>query len=288
MKKGLLSIIHSVFKIRFMEAFLLGRLKNSNSKNFLLKLAPPNTAYDNFDIRHCTRYGINYKLHLNDYQSWVLYFYSDSDSSFGCLKYLKKGDVAIDVGGNIGQTALMIAKKVDTNGKVISFEPFASTYDRFRENLKLNPSITNVTLEKLALGEKAMEMEMYVENKKNSGGNRIKPQENETITRLQKVIGTTLDAYCTNAGLNKITLIKIDVEGFEMKVLNGAKDVIKKFKPDLYLEANDANLRSQGDSLEKMFDFLEENAYTIFDAETGALLKKWTECTSWDIYCKAN
>jgi FkbM family methyltransferase len=280
-------MIHAIFKVRFMESFLVSRLKNSAAKNSLLKLAPPNTAYRESDTRSCTRYGVNYKLYLNDYQSWVLYFYSDSDSSFGCLKFLKQGDVAIDVGGNIGQTALMMAKAVGPKGKVISFEPFAKTYDRFQTNLSLNPEISNIRVEKLALGEKAAELEMYVENEKNSGGNRIKPQNEKISSALEKVTTLTLDDYYSKNGADKISLIKVDVEGFEMKVLRGAQEVIKKFRPDLFVEVNDANLRLQGDSLEMVFNFLKENGYCVFDPETSSELKYVNEVKVSDIYCTA-
>jgi FkbM family methyltransferase len=287
MKKSLLNVIHTIFKIRFMESFLVSCLKNSASKKFLLKLAPPNTTYREADTRLCNRYGINYKLNLNDYQSWVLYFYSDSDSSFGCLKYIRQGDLVIDVGGNIGQTALMMAKAVGAKGKVISFEPFAETHDRFQKNLSINPNISNVRLEKLALGEKAAELEMYVENEKNSGGNRIKPQGEKTSSDIQKVTTVTLDEYYSKVGAGKISLIKIDVEGFEMKVLRGAQELIKKSKPDLFVEVNDANLRLQGDSLEIMFNFLKENGYRIFDPETSIELKDTNKIKCSDIYCTA-
>ena len=288
MKSFLLKIVHTVFMIQPMESFLIWWIKRSSNRRSVIKLAPPNTCYSDRDVRHCKRYGIEYKLNLNDYQSWLLFFFSESDSSFGSLKYLKEGDVVMDVGGNIGQTALMMAKKLGDSGKVYSFEPFTTTHDRFKENLSLNPSIRNITLLKLALGEKAEKLVMYVENIKNSGGNRIKPIGKEVNAEVEEVEITTLDEFSKSHTINKIDLIKIDVEGFEMKVLLGSQGIIQKFKPALFIEANDTNLKAQGDSLQFMSDFLKRNGYTIFNADTEMELSLGWESSfkGSDIYCK--
>lgn len=272
-----------------MESFLIWCIQHTNNRKRIIKLAPPNTYYCDEDIRYCERYGIKYKLNLNDYQSWLLYFFSDNDSSFGSLKHLKEGDVVIDVGGNIGQTALMMAKKVGHGGRVYSFEPFTRTYDRFKENLSLNPSVQNIILHKLALGAKAEKLTMYVENEKNSGGNRIKPIGKEVNTEVEEVNISTLDEYSNSNSINKVDLIKIDVEGFEMKVLLGSQMIIQKFKPSLFIEANDKNLRAQGDSLLLMSDFLKRNGYAIFNAENDLeLTLGWeNDFKGSDIYCKA-
>jgi FkbM family methyltransferase len=288
MKVSLLNSIYAIFKIRFMEYFLVWLLKISRSKT-LVKFAPPNTHYKENDIRFCNRYGIEYKLDLNDYQSWLLYFFSDEDSSFGALNYLNNGDVCVDVGGNIGQTALMMAIKVGPQGKVFSFEPFERTHASFQNNLALNPHITNVKLERMAVGETSGELTMYVENKRNSGGNRIKPVDKNVNAEVQKVKVVSLDEYfLKDTSLTKVDLIKIDVEGFEMKVLKGAHELITKFRPALFVEINDANLRSQGDSLEGMLDFLTAKGYSIFDPQDGTELQRGAAAhfKGSDIYCK--
>ncbi len=271
-----------------MESFLIWWIQRTKKRNVIIKLAPPNTFYTERDVRYCKRFGIEFKLNLNDYQSWVLYFFSENDSSFGSLKYLKEGDVVIDVGGNIGQTALMMAERIGGSGKVYSFEPFTKTYKRFKENLSLNPSIYNITLEHLALGEKAEKLTMYVENAKNSGGNRIKPAGKKVSTQIEEVVVTTLDEYSKTNAISKINLIKIDVEGFEMKVLEGSQTTIREFKPALFIEANDANLEAQGASLKAMSDFLKRNGYTIFNAENNMELNLGWENNfkGSDIYCK--
>ncbi|MDZ4664885.1 MAG: FkbM family methyltransferase [Bacteroidota bacterium] len=288
MKSLLLRIVHTAFKIRPMESFLIWWIQRTKKRNVIIKLAPPNTFYTERDVRYCKRFGIEFKLNLNDYQSWVLYFFSENDSSFGSLKYLKEGDVVIDVGGNIGQTALMMAERIGGSGKVYSFEPFTKTYKRFKENLSLNPSIYNITLEHLALGEKAEKLTMYVENAKNSGGNRIKPAGKKVSTQIEEVVVTTLDEYSKTNAISKINLIKIDVEGFEMKVLEGSQTTIREFKPALFIEANDANLEAQGASLKAMSDFLKRNGYTIFNAENNMELNLGWENNfkGSDIYCK--
>src|SRR6476619_795183 len=89
--------------------FSLGKFPNNR---LLKRIIPSNEYYPLKSIRHCRRQGINYSLDIHDYQNWLIYFYSESDSSSGALSYLKKDDIVLDIGGNIGQTALMMAKKV--------------------------------------------------------------------------------------------------------------------------------------------------------------------------------
>jgi len=208
MKSLFLRLVHYIFKLRILENLLVSLIQKSTDRSWLIKLAPPNTYYNQHDLRYCDRYGITYKLYLYDYQSWLLYYFSENDSSFGALKYLKTGDSAIDVGGNIGQTALMMAKKVGQNGRVYSFEPFKRTFSAFKDNLSLNPKLTNVILENLALGEKSEKLNMYVENIMNSGSNRIKPPGKVVSSEVEEVSIITLDEYIINNRLNEINLIK--------------------------------------------------------------------------------
>lgn len=290
MKAVIVRSIQAIFKFRPFEKLLVGLIKMFPGLRFLKKLACQNKNYSTRAIRTCKRYGINYELCLNDYQCWVLYFYSDSDSSFGVLKHIKEGQVIIDVGGNIGQTAMMMALKTGSAGKIISFEPYKKTHDAFLKNLSLNKNIENVVAEKFALGEQATQLGMLEECTTNSGGTRLASITDTAHAHTQVVNVITLDSYIEEKKLNRVDFMKIDVEGFEMKVLLGGKKTLQKYFPELYIEIDDFNLKKQNNSAQEMLDFLGEMGYTIHDVATGNQILAYDQMTkgSRDIYCFNN
>ena len=288
MKRSIVIFVQRLFLLPFMEKLLVWTTEKFPHTPIIRKFAPQNYEYSAKEVRICKRYGINYRLYIRDYQSWLLYFFCDYDSSFDILKNVKEGFTIIDVGGNIGQTAMMMAKQTGLNGRVISFEPFQKTYEDFKYNLLLNKNIQNITLENIGLGERSENLQMVEECETNSGGNRIAISEGEKKEESPYVHIISLDEYIEKQKVKKIDLIKIDVEGFEMKVLKGAKNTLKKDKPDLFIEIDNDNLGKQGDSAESMINFLLENNYAIFDVSNSKKIMNYNEMLpkSRDIFCK--
>jgi FkbM family methyltransferase len=281
-------IVRKLFTVRPFETILTALLKNFPD-NFLLKgVRPSNAYYKASSIRVCNRYGVNYRLDISDYQNWLLYFYCKTDSSFGLLSYLKSGDIILDMGGNIGQTAMMMAKTAGEQCKVYSFEPFPDTYSKFVANLKLNPSLEKrVVITHCALGDTPSMLQMYKDCESNSGSNRIvtsKAVEKEMV----QVPVSTIDIFAKENNLTKIDFIKIDVEGFEMNVLKGAAITLQSLKPQLFIELNDGSLKEQGSSAEELLSFLKAIGYKIFkDGETTEI-KDEDVLKHIDIYCQCN
>lgn len=214
---------------------------------------------------------MSFELRLNDYMDWLLYFHSDSDSSAPVLEYIKESDIVLDIGGNIGQTALFMAKKTGSKGRVVSFEPVPATYKRFITNLELNPEIRNLTVENIALGDTHEKLKMLAETGGNSGQNRVLSQNN-TDANVVEVEVMPLSSYLMNKPLPRINVVKIDVEGFEHHVLKGAAGVFKEHRPILYIELSENNLRQQGTSANEVVRFLNELSYRVTDVNSGEIL----------------
>ena len=286
-KESIKKIIHLPFVYRPFDSLLAAITANLSDGHPMRKLIPGNEEFHKNTIRYCTRNNIRYCVDLNDYQAWLIYFSFKIDSSFDTLKYVNPGDVVIDVGGNIGQTALSVAKKTGVEGKVISFEPYPGTNKQFKKNLSLNPGISNIELVDYGLGDKPGSFEMFQACTTNSGANRITPGVERALAGEQVINVITLDSYIDSKGLNKIDLIKLDVEGFEMKVLSGARGTIVRYKPDLFVEVDDANLRMQGDSVKDIFNYFKELDYSIVDVETNEVVEEYKvlENRHTDILC---
>jgi FkbM family methyltransferase len=237
------------------------------------RVMPHNEHYPPNSLRRARRHGIDWELDLSDWPDWCLYFHSNADSPLGVLSYVVEGDVVIDVGGNIGQTALPLALALGDDGRVISFEPFPDTRRRFCRNLELNPDL-GVTVEPLALGNAPGIAKMVRRCRTNSGANQIADEG-------QQVRVVTLDEYASE--MDRVDLIKVDVEGYELKVLEGAAGLLDKHRPRLYIELDDAALVRHGASAHQLLNFIASKGYRITDAATGGQVNPERHS---DIYCR--
>lgn len=130
--------------------------------------------------------------------------------------YCQPGDVAIDVGANIGEVSIICSQAVGAEGRVLAFEPNPRIYQYLLGNLTLN-RCANVTAANLALG--ATEGRVRMSNDKHDDMNRI------VASGAIEVACSTLDAQLPEA---PIALLKVDVEGSELRVLEGARRALER------------------------------------------------------------
>jgi FkbM family methyltransferase len=170
-----------------------------------------------------------------------------------------RGGVFIDVGANIGNHSVYFSKFLAD--AAIAIEPSLRALKCLRRNISLN-NITNCVVVECAVGETCTEGELVlpVRLKRNLGGSRVKMLSDgkllgEDVFVESRVLVRPLDDIVrefqtvANAG---ISLIKIDVEGMELSVLKGARDVLERHKPDICTEAwSDSNRDAISDFLNK-------------------------------------
>lgn len=287
LKKRILSAIKRLLTIRAFERVILLFSKNIEYGKFLTKLVPEPHYYRKGSIREVTRHGINYRLDISDMVDWYIYFGFKQSAHLQLYKCIKPNHVIIDVGANIGLVSLKSSKLTSASGAVHSFEPDPINFERLTKNIELN-NFSNITSNRLGLGDinGAFELETIDEN--NLGMHRIALQGAKQNSTQITVI--TLDEYLDNNTLERVDIIKIDVEGFEMKVLNGAKKCLNKYHPILFIELDDLFLQAQGDSAEILITFIEEQGYTITRCDTEEQITSkmnFTNC-HFDILCIHN
>lgn len=155
-------------------------------------------------------------------------------SEFDLLKiYIKKGWHCLDIGANIGTHTLFFADAVGEDGLVIAFEPQRLIYQLLAANIALN-SILNVFSCRAAIGDCQGRVKLspidYL-NPGNFGAVRVEELQEEAN------FFNSVDLICIDhLNLKRVDLIKIDVEGYESKVLEGAKKTIQRGRPLLYVE----------------------------------------------------
>ena len=151
------------------------------------------------------------------------------------LSYVQPGDIVVEVGANIGCDTVPLAQRVTDAGRVFAFEPQRIIYQMLCANLAIN-GIWNVIAERGALGAAPGIMQVPPVDYAQIGNFGGVPLQ-ETGAEPVQVIA--LDAY----RLTRCDLLKIDVEGMELAVLQGAADTIARLRPVIYCE-NDREEKS--------------------------------------------
>lgn len=170
--------------------------------------------------------------------------WSDVEVQF-FLENLTSSSNVIEVGSNIGMHAVPIAKKISEGGKLFCFEPQRVIFQTLCANLSLN-NLTNVYAYNLGVGEDEQLIEISSSNYEiawNYGSFSLDKgfsTEDDFIgvesRELIHVI--SLDKHPEVNRLEDIDLLKIDAEGFELNVLNGARSLIERHKPIIFVEAH--------------------------------------------------
>ncbi|MBS1682687.1 MAG: FkbM family methyltransferase [Bacteroidetes bacterium] len=173
-------------------------------------------------------------------------------------RFLKKDMVAIDVGANLGEYTVFMAKRLG-EGSVYSFEPMSSTRQQLEENIKLN-QFKNVVVVGHGLSDREHQLQIHEVDDAHEGlatfylGDR--KVKNSFEVQLKK-----LDDEIESLGIKKIDFIKIDVEGSELPALKGSLQSINKWKPIILVEVNEPTYRAAGYSLDELQRFFSEINY---------------------------
>ena len=139
----------------------------------------------------------------------------------------------LDVGANVGAVTLALAKYAGPHGKVYAFEPGPPNQQRLRRNLALNPALAART-EVLECGVGERPGELWWAEETGNPGNALLSELSEKGTHQIPVI--TLDGFVRERPLDRVNFVKIDVEGMELQVMRGARELLRKFHPALYFE----------------------------------------------------
>ena len=234
------------------------------------KLTPNHYSFPAPAPRTISRYGFRFDVDISDLVGWYVYFGFRDPSHDLFVAECRPGDVVLDVGANIGITALRASAAVGSVGRVYAFEPDPINCRQFSRHVSLN-GVTNVEIIELGLSDLPGSAQLEVVNAGNRGMNRIErtPSEsaNGALVRL-----TTVDDFVTGRSLERLNVIKADVEGFEGAVLRGAARTLSRFRPTLFLEFDDQMLEYQGDTASGLLALLHDLGYQVYRADTGDLL----------------
>jgi FkbM family methyltransferase len=191
------------------------------------------------------------QLNLQNWSDRRTYFsgrYYQPDISRLLEQLLRPGDQYVDVGANIGLTALLARSRIGATGKGVAFEPNPAAFTRLRDHFTLN-GITNFELIPRAVSDSESVLYLFVPRDEMLLGTFVPEKDEGTRVRVQT---EPADRYVAAFDPDKSTLIKIDVEGFEVQVLRGMQSLLARPNVMVVTEIADAKLRRAGHSREEV------------------------------------
>jgi FkbM family methyltransferase len=187
---------------------------------------------------------------------------------------LRPGDVMIDAGANIGLFTVLAAAHVGSHGRVIACEPSTPTMELLRDNVARN-GFDWVELREVALAEQPGRLEMQV-FEPGSGFSSFAPAETSGASTIEVDV-TTLDEVAGEL-LERTRLVKLDVEGAELRALRGAGALLERARPDFIVELEPEHLERQGArvaDLQALFDDAGYLGYAICETGLEPLRTSW-------------
>jgi len=218
-----------------------------------------------------TKLGRNLKVRIypHDVIGKYIYvngFFEKAECKF-VMKFLKPGMLFFDIGANLGQYTLLAAKRVGTEGQVHSFEPCNRMFAEMEFNVKLNELSNICVLNKTALSNKVgtAKLSRYEAGSEVYGSLGAQYQSDTPIIDHEVVKTTTLDTYVEEKGIDRIDLIKMDIEGAELLALQGSEHTLSKsIAPAIVLEMADFNTVGFGYQAIEIWDYLEMLGYNMY------------------------
>lgn len=228
-----------------------------------------------FPTHVVARRGIKYRLDLREVVDFATYFGGWEPETIKFIdERLKSGDVVIEVGANVGVQTLQIAKRVYPTGHVYAFEPTRFALSKLADNLALNPALSKCVTVKPNL---VTDHELDVPLTGIKSSYRVDLRDEASPEQVGQEDAVCLDAFVEAHGLTKVDLLKIDVDGYDFKVLRGARRTIESCRPEIYIELDEAMLNRQGDSVRDILDLLFQAGYEGCFARDGRRLQDITD-----------
>ena len=163
------------------------------------------------------------------------------------VKLLPERGVFLDIGANVGLFTFSICERMP-RVRVHAFEPHPELFKCLEETVASNRLSNEITLHAVALGKKAGHFRLFLDES-DSGGHSLKQevlQNNKLESSSHRVRVIPLDDLAEVQSLDRIDVIKIDVQGAELECVSGAARTFEKFRPAILIECeNEKLLRSE-------------------------------------------
>lgn len=202
--------------------------------------------------------------------AWHIFFFGAYEPELRSIlgAIIPPGGIAIDIGANVGWHTLLMSRLAGSAGRVFAIEANPSVYARLAKHLVLNRA-SNVLSMMVAAGDREGTVAFFGPSASDprSGDGHIEVGTSLSDENSIQVRTITLDAIVEDARINRLDAIKIDVEGFEWPVLQGARKTVERYRPHIIFEYNQDYSSRGGGSAVVLEEFFKELGYQLFRIE---------------------
>ena len=181
-------------------------------------------------------------------------------------KFVKEGDLVIDIGANIGDTTVPMGLAAGKSGLALGFDPNPYVFKILTENTRLNKDKLNIQALPFAISVR--EEEFYFISSEasfvNGGISPTKESRHGKFVYPEKIKGVQLMNFLEKNYVNwlpKLSFIKVDTEGYDKEILKSIADLIAKYKPVIVAESFGKN--TDAEKME-LFEIIAQHGYKIF------------------------
>lgn len=185
-------------------------------------------------------------------------------------RHVRPGMTVVDVGANYGLHSVYCAQLVGPRGHVYSFEPFRRSFNELVKNIRINAIEDRITAEQMGLSNTQGKVKLFVSPALGGGATSMRERWAGT-NYTETATLTTLDHYVSIHKIPCVDVIKCDVEGAEMLVFSGAKEVLRRWHPVVLFEAIDNHTKLFNYEVSGLLDFFASYAYTLYRIVDGRL-----------------
>ena len=205
------------------------------------------------------------------YRAWKYKNRYESDEINFLLSHVRPGSIVVDIGCYKGTFLYWFRKAVGKQGKVFAFEPQPSLA-QYLKKMVAKLGYKNVAVEWLGMSSQQGKLPLYFGNttgEPSTGATLEKRILDEHDQYQVEVDVDTLDNYFMDAARRPVSFIKCDVEGHELDVFEGGKQLLKEDMPIILFECEARHLH--GRSMKEIFSFLEAFGYNGYFLNNGKL-----------------
>jgi FkbM family methyltransferase len=219
------------------------------------------------------RGGFRWELDLHEGIDFSIYLLGAFEKSTVATlqKLIQPGDVVMDVGANIGAHTLGMARSTGPTGRVFAIEPTDYAFAKLQRNIALNGDMRAwVQAHQILLAaesEAPRQPEIYASWPLRTDG-PVHPKHRGRLATTQHATVATLDAFVGRTGIDRLNLIKIDVDGHEYPVLKGATKSLARFRPLLVMEMSPYVHAEENYSFEELIAVMKDSGYSLQDGDT--------------------
>jgi FkbM family methyltransferase len=175
-----------------------------------------------------------------------------------------RGATVLDLGAHIGLFSVQLARSVGPSGRVISFEPAPHTAAVLRRTIRCNGLAAVVSVREAAVAGRRGEVELFETGDDCSNASSL--VRTDRTRDAVRVAATTLDDLVDDERLT-VAVVKMDIEGAELEVLDGAPVLLSDQRPAMTIEVHPLELRACGRDPREVFDVLVGHGYLVTEGE---------------------